>query len=736
MPRPFAIFLLVLIVLTVAAGGEEIEREWAFRPVVRPPIPVARDAGWLQTPVDAFIRRALEEQDLAPAASAPRHTLVRRLHFDLVGLPPTPEAIDQFLADDRPNAWQRLVDRLLASPAYGERWAQHWLDVVRFADSDGFEYDDPRPHAWRYRDWVIDSLNRDKSFGRFVREQIAADELFPEEQRSLAALGLHRLGPLRLNAGKQDEAQNRQERMTEIVDGVGTAFLGVTFGCARCHDHKFDPLTQADYYRLQAFFAASRAIDIPLVPADQQTVREQARERWLKQRDEARKQLEAIEKPVREQLMTERKEKLGKEALRALGIEPALRTPAQSRLVVAAEKLLQVSEKEIREKLAGDARREYLAVQKRLQEVLAGEPPPVASVMAILDRGREVPATHLLVRGVATDRGDEVFPAFPVVMVSPGGTVRPRSIPGRRRPSIDKVGDKDAALSTGRRTVLAEWLVARSNPLTARVFVNRLWQHHFGRGIVATPNDFGAMGAAATHPELLDWLAAELISSGGRVKHLHRLMLLSAAYRQSSTAVNPRARIADPENQWLWKARRQRLEAETLRDSLLAVSGQLNRDAGGPGVRLPLPAEIAALQYKGSWQPDPDAFQHNRRTIYLFVKRNNRPPLLTDFDAPGTMVSCGRRNRSSHAGQALTLLNSPGLDRLARAFGRRLQFEVGSAPVAVVERAYRLALGRGPGPDELSLGRAFLESGEARFDETLADFCLVLFNLDEFLYVE
>jgi len=291
-------------------------------------------------------------------------------------------------------------------------------------------------------------------------------------------------------------------------------------------------------------------------------------------------------------------------------------------------------------------------------------------------------------------------------------------------------------MSSGRRAVLARWLAGRTNPLTARVFVNRLWQHHFGQGIVATPNDFGSMGASASHPDLLDWLAAELMSSGGSVKHMHRLMLLSATYRQSSRVENPHGRRTDPDNIFLWRARRQRLEAEPLRDSLLAVSGQLNRQARGPGVRLPLPAEIAALQYKGNWQAHPDPFQHNRRTIFLFVKRNNRPPLLLDFDAPGTMVSCGRRNQSSHAGQALTLLNSPELDRLARAFARRLQAEAGRAPVAVVERAYRLALGRGPTPDELSLGRAFLEEPEVSFEDTLADYCLVLLNVDEFIFVE
>jgi len=393
-------------------------------------------------------------------------------------------------------------------------------------------------------------------------------------------------------------------------------------------------------------------------------------------------------------------------------------------------------EVEIRGVLAEGERREYVSVQARLQAVQSSEPPGVASVMAIVDRGRKVPVTHRLVRGDPHDLGEEVFPSFPSVMVKTGDTVRPTSFRQRPRPSIDEVADADGQQSSGRRAELAGWLASASNPLTARVFVNRLWQHHFGQGIVATPNDFGVMGAAATHPELLDWLAAELVSTQGRIKPLHRLMVLSATYQQSSSSANVAGLDADPENQMLWRARRLRLEAEALRDSLLAVSGRLNRQSGGPGVRLPLPPEVAALQYKGTWQAHPDLFQHNRRSIYLFVKRNNRPPLLTDFDAPGTMVSCGRRNQSSHAGQALTLLNSPELARQAEAFASRLETEAGRAPVAVVERAYRLALGRGPKPDELSLGRAFLENGEGPFAETLSDFCLVLFNLDEFLYVE
>ena len=734
----FLLTAACLLYPLVATGADD-ERDWAFRRVERPAIPRVQHATRVATPVDSFVLHGLESLGIEPAPRASRRVLARRLHIDLTGLPPTPAAMSRFLSDTRPGAWGRLVDRLLASPAYGHRWAQHWLDVVRYADSDGFEYDDPRPHAWRYRDWVIDSLNHDKPFGRFVAEQIAADELFPEDAAALPALGLHRLGPLRMNAGNQDVAKNRQERLTEMVDVVGSAFLGVTLGCARCHDHKFDPLPQADYYRLQAFFAASQPVDLPLVPAEERTRREQARKRWMTNRDALRKELEAIEDPVRDRLMRQRKDALAAETRSALATEPSQRTPEQSRRVAMAERLLTISATDIREAVGEADRERHEKLHAELARLQQTEPPPVASVMAILERGQQVPVTHRLVRGDPHQLAEIVRPRFPAVMVGPGQDVQPTSFQARSRPAIDKVGARHAVTSTGRRAELAEWLGSEINPLSARVFVNRIWQHHFGEGIVATPNDFGVMGRAASYPELLDWLAAELMAAsrrGAGAKHVHRLIVMSSTYQQSSTHQDPRAEQADPGNQLLWRAQRRRLEAEALRDSLLFVSGQLNRQAGGPGVRLPLPPEIAALQYKGNWQPNTNRYQHNRRTVFLFVKRNNRPPLLTNFDAPGTMASCGRRNESSHAGQALALLNSPELDRHARALAMRLQGEVGSAPVALVQQAYRLALGREPTPGELSLGRGFLEEGDSPFDERLADYCLVLFNLDEFLYVE
>ena len=720
----WAMFAVMSVALAGDPEGDD-ERSWAFRPPRRPAIPAIRHRARLRTPVDAFILARIDAAGIVPAAEADRRTLLRRLSFDLLGLPPSPEQIDVFLTDTAPDAYERLVDRLLASPAHGERWGQHWLDVVRYADSDGFEYDDPRPNAWRYRDWVIDSLNDDKSFDRFVDEQFAADELFPGDRVALAALGLHRLGPLRLNAGMQDEAMNRQELLTEIVDVVGSAFLGLTLGCARCHDHKFDPLPQADYYRLQAFFAATVPQDIPLIPAAELQARLKLIAAWQKDRDRTRQAIDDLEQPVRKRLMAERRTRLPAESRAALAAPAGERTPRQQRLVAEATGLLAVTSRDVLDALSAAEQQKHKRLQSELERVLARQPAAVASIMAVADRGPEPPDTHLLVRGEPHQPGELVLPSFPIALVTPGSA----SLASVRRPPA-------AVKSTGLRTALAEWLTSTGNPLVARVFVNRLWQHHFGRGIVATPNDFGAMGAAASHPELLDWLAVEFIAGGWRIKPLHRLMVLSSTYRRASRVTNPAATRTDPDNLLLWRANRQRLEAETLRDNLLAVAGNLNPGGSGPGVRLPLPPEVAALQYKGTWQPDSDPGRHVRRSVFLFVKRNNRPPLFDAFDAPGTMASCGRRTQSSHAGQALTLLNSPLLDRQARAFARRLDVEAGRAPVAVAQHAWRLAFGRDPRPDELSLARSFLENAEAPWTETLADFCLVLFNLDEFLYVD
>ncbi|MEO1995200.1 MAG: DUF1549 and DUF1553 domain-containing protein, partial [Planctomycetaceae bacterium] len=624
--------------VVAAIHGNEIvaepQRAWPFQSPRRPVVPRVKHAGWLRSPVDAFVLVELEAVKLQPADEAQRRTLLRRLCFDLLGLPPTPLQIQQFLHDAEPDAYERLVERLLGSPGYGERWAQHWLDVVRYADSDGFEYDDPRPHAWRFRDWVITALNSNKPFDRFVRDQIAADELTPQDLWDLPALGLHRMGPLRKNAGVQDEQKNRQEVLTEIVDGFTSAFLGLTFGCARCHDHKFDPISQADYYSLQAFFAGTDAADYALLPTSERLRKQAALDDWKQSREVAQKDLDVALEPLRRRLLQQKRAELTEPQRRALDTELIRRTDQQKILADKAQTLLLVDDRDILAARDAAESPRIRMFQDKIKRLDDEQPEPIPTVMGVSDRGRKVPPTYILDRGDPHARLREVPPRFPMVLVAPGRSGPPLIQP---RGGFAQSGEH---VSSGRRAALAEWLTDRDNPLTARVFVNRVWYHHFGRGIVGTPNDFGAMGDSVSHPDLLDWLAVEFIESGWNVKHLHRLMVLSATYRQSSQSSRQKTSLAqavDPQNLLLWRANRRRIEAEVLRDSLLVVGGGLNRAMGGPGVRLPLPPEIAALQYKGQWQPDDAPARFNQRSIYMFVKRNIQNPLLENFDAPGTL---------------------------------------------------------------------------------------------------
>ncbi len=736
--RPlFLLPLLVAGMLTLSA--ETVCGEWPFDAPRRPELPTPSESTWADNPVDLFVLERLGQNELSPSGRADRRTLIRRLSIDLAGLLPSPEEVQQFVIDPSPDAWSRLVERLLASPRYGERWGQHWLDVVRYADSDGFEYDDPRPFAWRYRDWVIKSLNTDKSFQRFVREQVAGDEIYPSDLDALVATGMQRLGPLRLNAGMQDEEKNRQEVLTEMTDNIGAAFLGLTIACARCHDHKFDAFSQQDYFRLQSFFAATQPVDVTLASEQQQQQHTAELEKWQQQLDEASGQLEKLREKYRGQVTDRLLVKLPAPVQAAVKKEPAERTVDEARLVAEADGILKVTEEAVDmaiSRIPGDAV-QLKAIQQELAQLANSRPEAPLTVMAAIDPPGTVPVTHVLSRGEPGKHLDEVQPTFPGMLATSkaGSTPRIQPVP---LPSGE---------SPGRRRALADWLSSAQNPLTARVFVNRLWHHHMGHGIVSTPNDFGAMGAAASHPQLLDYLTAELIDSGWSIKHLHRLILLSATYQQKSEQRENAARV-DAENKYLWRAHRRRMDAEVIRDTLLQVSGQLNLHAGGPAVRLPLHPEIARLQYKGTWYPHPDLSQHARRSIYVFVKRNNRPPLLENFDSPSTLASCGERSTSTHAGQALSMMNSAFLQQQSLVLARRL--DTGQDRAEAIREIYQLALSRPPTRQELRIGQQYLAGQEQLIAEdhrqyvpgkdpallALAEYCQVILNLDEFLYVE
>ena len=733
-------------VLPDNSGPVPIQANWALELPTHSAIPAVENSERLINPIDNFVLSRLESAGLELSPTAERIALLRRVTFDLIGLPPTPAEVNSFVLDTSIQAYERVVERLLGDPRYGERWGQHWLDVVRYADSDGFEYDDPRPHAWRYRDWVIRSLNRDKPYDQFVREQIAGDELFTGDMQVLAATGLHRLGPLRLNAGMQDEEKNRQEVLTEITDTIGSVFLGMTVGCARCHDHKFDDFGQADYFGLQAFFAGTMAKDVSLVAADIQAQNEQEMKAWTELRGQIDKKLQKFKSACRERLVARKRTAFSTDTQAALQVPAAERSIRQWRLAVEAEVSLQVTDEEVEASFSEEDRKQHSELLGEVSRHAGRKPAPTPAVMAVLDNQPTLPRTYILRRGIPGDHLREVGPRFP------------ESIQVKTQ-TIAATTSESKVKSAGRRTALAYWLSSPDHPLTARVMANRLWQHHFGRGIVATPNNFGMTGIPPSHPELLDWLAKDFMAGGWKVKRLHRLMVHSATYRQSSERMG-RGQQVDPDNSLWWRMSPRRLEAEILRDSVLSVAGTLNLKSGGPGVRLPLHREVAALQYKGTWQPDADTSEHMRRSVYIFLKRNLRPPFFECFDAPSTMMPCGARSESTHAGQALELMNSDHMNQSAWSLASRLIRECGNDQEMMIARAYRLALARPPRAGERQLALTYLarqtrllqeqaDSGnpprieievsastEPLFAAALADFCLVIFNLDEFLFVD
>jgi mono/diheme cytochrome c family protein len=637
------------------APGRAITAEqrayWAFQPVRKPAVPKVNHNDHVRSPIDAFLLARLEKEGLEPAPEASKLDLIRRVSYDITGLPPTPREIDEFVQDPSPDAYERLVDRTLASPRYGERWAQHWLDVVRFGESEGFEYDTPVGSLWRYRDYVIDSFNADKPYDRFVREQVAGDELDPANPESLIAAGFHRLGPVRRNKGNQEVASSRNEELTDRTDIIGAAFLGVTLGCARCHDHKFDPILQKDYYRLQAFMAATDANDISLA-----TPKEEAE--WKARSDAIHQQIA----PLRKQLKQAKEE-------------------------------------------------DRPAIEDKIEAIEDTLPPPLSGINTVKDLS-EPTRIHVLRRGEWDKKGDPVGMRFPTVLISDAVPELPLTTPNPR-------------------TELARWLTDPGHPLTARVMVNRIWLHHFGTGLVKTPNDFGVNGEKASNPELLDYLAATFVENGWRLKPLHRILLRSSAYRRAySTTQVAKALAKDPDNRWLWRFDRRRLSAEELRDSMLAASGRMNPMMGGPSVFVAVDPELVHALYKPTqWAVTREKDEQFRRSIYLVAKRNLRLPSMEVFDQPTLNASCGRRECSTHAPQALELLNGNLSNQLAEAFAERLTRQAGTDSSARIDLAFRLAAGRLPTPEEKRLAIAFLER------HPLKEFTLALFNLNAFLYV-
>jgi Protein of unknown function (DUF1553)/Protein of unknown function (DUF1549)/Planctomycete cytochrome C len=591
---------------------------WSLQPVANPAPPAVRDARWPRKSIDRFILAHLETRNLRPAPEADRRTLIRRLSFDLTGLPPEPEEVERFIQDGDTAAYEKLVDRLLGSPRYGERWARHWLDVVRFGESEGFEYNHIRNNAWRYRDWVVQAFNRDLSYAEFVRQQIAGDVFYPGDLDALIATGYHVCGTWDVVAHTEGSSEmqkaTRFDEMEDLVSTFGQSFLGLTIACARCHDHKFDPISQTDYYRVSALLAG---------------VNQEKEERKVK--------------------------------LAATRGQPDF---------------------------AGVA------------HAIVPRQPPLVSVL---------------------ERGD---------YRKPREVVSPAALTAIPAPSPD-LGLKPDAPEGMRRQALARWLTDARNPLTARVFVNRLWYFHFGQGLVETPSDFGWSGGRPSHPELLDHLASQFVRSGWDVKRMHRRIVTSAVYRQASQSRDDRGNRVDAENRLLWRANPRRLEGEAVRDAVLLVSGALNARIGGPSFQdIEVNRKGPNTNHIFGGPTGEFSKAVNRRTIYRLWARSGNHPLLEALDCPDPSVMTPKRTRTITPLQALSMSNNTFMEKCAVQFAGRARREAGDDLGRQVERAWRLAFARPPKDREARLAVEFATR------QGLDQLCLVLFNANEFLFVD
>lgn len=718
---------------------------WAFRVPVRPPLPELPPHETVGTPVDAFLLARLAQRQLTFSPPADRAMLIRRVSFDLTGLPPTPAEIEAFVNDPAPNAYAAMVERYLASPHYGERWGKYWLDVAGYADSNGyFNADSNRPLAWKYRDYVLRSFNADKPYDRLVLEQLAGDELvgfkpegdlLPPMVEALTATHFLRNAP----DGSGESDGNPDEVLIDrftVLEGTlqitMNSLLGIGIQCARCHDHKFEPITQAEYYRLQAIFFPAYCPDRWTKPNDRTVsigtrAQREDHQRRMERIDRQVKTLQAglanVVATLREPLLEERLQKL----------EPALRERVLQAAALPKEKLSKEQQELLKEhvaplKLGEDevaARYPEIAAlrdqtQKTIAEREKERPKPLDKLSVLIETDPKPPTHHILVRGRHNSPGAEVQPGVPAALQA---TERWR------------IEQPTGQISSGRRTALARWITAPENPLFARVMVNRIWQRHFGTGLVVTPDNFGQSGAPPSHPELLDWLAVEFKENGYSIKQLHRQILLSRAYRQAS-APRSEGLTADPDNQLLWRFPLRRLDAEALRDALLAISGELDHHFGGPYVPTRRTGE-------GAVEVDESRPDARRRSVYLQQRRTQVTTLLELFDAPSITVNCSVRHTSTVPLQALTLMNSEFARRRADRFARRLETEVGADPGQRVAQAFRLAAGRVPDPAEQAAVNRFLETQRAVYQaekdaeqRVWTDLCQMILSSNAFLYVE
>jgi hypothetical protein len=698
---------------TKAAG-----KWWAFEKPGKVSPPEVKNQTWVKSEIDRFILRKLEDQGLTPAPEAAPQILLRRVCFDLVGMPPTPEEAKAFLADSSPDAYSKLVDRLLADPRYGERWGRHWLDLARYADTQGFEADRENYSMWRYRDYVIDAFNNDKPYDRFVKEQLAGDEIAPASPEARIALGFLRLGP---RFQTTSTLESRQLTLDEMTATVGSAFLGLTLKCAQCHDHKYDPVPQKDYYRLQAFFVPIELTDVPAEFSDPaiKARMKAAQDRYSKELAEAQARFKAYQAPLFARLGDV------PEASRNQTLERRIfRADANALTPNLEDTTFSLEEKRKYLDLLGyvDGNRGGRDMGVIRRQVARYEPKAHSVQNARPDSSKpSLPLAVVRVRGEYNRYGEVVQAGFPSAIT---GNTEPAAL------TVDRFGN-----IAGWRLPLANWIASPENPLTARVMMNRIWQHHFGSGIVGTPSDFGRNGSAPTHPELLDYLASRFVESQWSIKAMHRLILNSATYKQTSLRASKKEEAADPANRLLWRMRRTRLEGEAVRDSLLAVSGRLNPERGGPGVFPKLPDAMKdrmTIKNLPSWEPA-DGPESRRRSVYVFQRRQLEVPFLSLLDASVFQSSCERRSVSTTSLQALTLMNGDLITEEAAAFAGRVRRETGPDQSEQIRQAFWLALSRAPKAEEMTMARKFLDTGGV---DGLVSFCRTLLNTNEFAYVD
>jgi hypothetical protein len=719
---------------------------WAFKLPVQAPLP-ALDNLALTSPIDRFLDRDRRAHGLNPAPRADAYTLVRRAYLDLLGLPPTPSQVDAFVNDKSPDAWERLVDGLLASPHYGERYGRMWLDVARYADSAGFEYDTHRPNAWRYRDYVIQSFNDDKPYNTFLVEQIAGDEMDGRTDASLIATGFLRMGP-RVLFREKDNPERRYDYLDEIIGTIGKGTLGLTVNCARCHNHKFDPISQKDYYRLEAAIFGYVETEVPLAPKAEADAYLAKNEEIDKKIADLKSAIETIEHPYREKLQLELiRKKFPDNVVRVVGKPESERTPGDTLLVAQVLRAASVSSAQVdRVMSAADvARKKALTAEVGALTAQRPKPLPMAEIATdgdyrssplgegddtiscpkcripvpgagpYLHKGPEryqAPPSYFLIRGDTESHGSQMTPGF-IEVITNGNP--PTEIP---RPD---------GRTSGRRFALAQWIASAQNPMTARVIVNRLWQKHFGRGIVATLENFGKMGEPPTNQDLLDWMAVEFTKDWS-LKRITKLMMMSEAYRMASAFSDETNARNDPENRYLWRLTPQRLDAEIVRDSMLAVGGNINLAVGGEPIFPYMSKDILASQYRGKWANTPEGPAAWRRGVYVYQRRSLPYPMFDTFDHPDMNVTAGARHVSTVPTQALTLLNNPFVLAEAGRFAARVEREARDLR-SQVDLAYRIALARPATPAEITIGTDLITR------QSLEAFAHVVLNLDEFLYM-